>query len=79
MALECGAITAFNLTAASKACTDGAFSIIPLLVNFESAFSAIWRSGWRQRGMIYFTVTFSPEGLHNSRYFRGSVTAPPDI
>lgn len=29
--------------------------------------------------MIYFTVTFSPEGLHNSSYFRGSVTASPDI
>lgn len=29
--------------------------------------------------MIYFTVTFSPEGLHNSSFFRGSVTASPDI
>lgn len=28
MALVCDALTAFNLTAASKACTDGAFSII---------------------------------------------------
>ncbi len=29
MAFECDALTAFNLAAARKACTDGAFSIIP--------------------------------------------------
>lgn len=46
----------------------------------RSAFCAIWRSGWRRhRGMIYSALTFSPEGLHNSSYFRGSVAAHSDI
>lgn len=48
--------------------------------SLKSAFSAIWRSGWRRRSrMIYSAVTFSPEGLHNSSYFRGSVAARSDI
>lgn len=33
------------------------------------------QAGGGTGGMIYSVLTFNPEGLHNSSYFRGSVAA----
>lgn len=73
--LNCDALTAFNLTAASKACTDGAFSIILCywilkVLSLQYGGQAGSREGWftlqsllAQKGCIIAATSGAPSQL----------------